>query len=118
MATRLTLRALSHKEDRLSPGHRLCAGCAEPIITRQILLRPVIAPPLIRHPQLVYVTRRASAAGKAQALEHPIVHSYVGRENQREWVQKVVEDIVELTGQLKARKHTSKDRAPPASRTA
>jgi pyruvate ferredoxin oxidoreductase beta subunit len=38
MATRLTLRALSHKEDRLSPGHRLCAGCAEPIIVRQILL--------------------------------------------------------------------------------
>jgi len=38
MATRLTLKALSHKEDRLSPGHRLCAGCAEPIIARQILL--------------------------------------------------------------------------------
>ena len=39
MATRLTLKALSHKgEERLSPGHRLCAGCAEPIIARQILL--------------------------------------------------------------------------------
>jgi len=38
MATRLTLKALSHHEDRISPGHRLCAGCAEPIIVRQILL--------------------------------------------------------------------------------
>ena len=38
MATRLTLKALSHKDERLSPGHRLCAGCAEPTIVRQVLL--------------------------------------------------------------------------------
>ncbi|MBC7224968.1 MAG: pyruvate ferredoxin oxidoreductase, partial [Anaerolineae bacterium] len=38
MATKLTPKALSHKEDRLAPGHRLCAGCAAPIIVRQILL--------------------------------------------------------------------------------
>ncbi|HEM60896.1 MAG TPA: pyruvate ferredoxin oxidoreductase [Chloroflexi bacterium] len=37
MATELKLKELSKKEDRLTPGHRLCAGCAAPIIVRQIL---------------------------------------------------------------------------------
>ncbi len=38
MATKLNLKELSKKEDRLAPGHRLCAGCGAPIIMRQILL--------------------------------------------------------------------------------
>ncbi len=38
MATKLTLKELSKKEDRLSSGHRLCAGCAAPIVVRQILM--------------------------------------------------------------------------------
>jgi len=45
MATALKLRELSKKEERLAPGHRLCAGCAAPIIVRQVLLaidEPVI----------------------------------------------------------------------------
>jgi len=37
MATRLVLKELAQREDRLSPGHRLCAGCGESIIVRQIL---------------------------------------------------------------------------------
>jgi len=37
MTTRLTLKELSRREDRLAPGHRLCAGCGESIIVRQIL---------------------------------------------------------------------------------
>ena len=37
MATKLTLKELSKREERLAPGHRLCAGCAESIIVRQIL---------------------------------------------------------------------------------
>ncbi|OQY23788.1 MAG: pyruvate ferredoxin oxidoreductase [Anaerolineaceae bacterium 4572_32.1] len=37
MATKLRLKDLSQREDRLAPGHRLCAGCAESIIVRQIL---------------------------------------------------------------------------------
>jgi pyruvate ferredoxin oxidoreductase beta subunit len=37
MATALKLKELSKKEDRLTPGHRLCAGCAAPIIVRQIM---------------------------------------------------------------------------------
>jgi pyruvate ferredoxin oxidoreductase beta subunit len=32
------LKELSHKEELFTEGHRLCAGCAEPIIARQILL--------------------------------------------------------------------------------
>jgi len=45
MATALKLKELSKKEERLAPGHRLCAGCAAPIIARQVLLaidEPVI----------------------------------------------------------------------------
>jgi len=42
-----TLRELSHREDRLEGGHRLCAGCGASIAVRQILLgagtEPVIA---------------------------------------------------------------------------
>jgi pyruvate ferredoxin oxidoreductase beta subunit len=34
---RLTLKVLSEREDRLGPGHRLCAGCGAPIVVRQIL---------------------------------------------------------------------------------
>jgi pyruvate ferredoxin oxidoreductase beta subunit len=37
MATRLTLKELSKREDRLSPGHRLCAGCGASIIVRQMM---------------------------------------------------------------------------------
>ncbi len=37
MATALKLKELSKKEDRLTSGHRLCAGCAAPIVVRQIL---------------------------------------------------------------------------------
>ncbi|MEW6094980.1 MAG: thiamine pyrophosphate-dependent enzyme [bacterium] len=33
-----TLKELSHKEELLSGGHRACAGCAEPIAVRQILM--------------------------------------------------------------------------------
>jgi len=41
----VNLRELSHTEERLVEGHRLCAGCAEPIIARQILMgtdKPVV----------------------------------------------------------------------------
>lgn len=38
MATALKLKELSQKEERLAPGHRLCPGCAAPIIVRQVLL--------------------------------------------------------------------------------
>ncbi len=33
-----TLRELSHREDRLEGGHRLCAGCGASIAVRQVLL--------------------------------------------------------------------------------
>lgn len=33
-----TLRELTHKRELIAPGHRLCAGCAEPIAIRQVLL--------------------------------------------------------------------------------
>ena len=32
------LKELSHREDRLAGGHRLCAGCGASIAVRQILL--------------------------------------------------------------------------------
>lgn len=41
----MNLRELSHSEVRLCEGHRLCAGCAEPIIARQVLMatdKPVV----------------------------------------------------------------------------
>ncbi len=37
MATALKLKELAQQPERLAPGHRLCAGCAEPIIVRQTL---------------------------------------------------------------------------------
>lgn len=37
MATKLIPKELAKKPDRLSSGHRLCAGCAAPIIVRQVL---------------------------------------------------------------------------------
>ena len=33
----ITLKEQSAKPERIAPGHRFCAGCAEPIILRQIL---------------------------------------------------------------------------------
>lgn len=42
-----TIRELSHREDRLEGGHRLCAGCGASIAVRQVLLgageTPVVA---------------------------------------------------------------------------
>ena len=37
MATKLNLKELSKREDRLAPGHRLCAGCGAGVVVRQIL---------------------------------------------------------------------------------
>ena len=40
------LKQLSHREERLTGGHRLCPGCGEPIAVRQILMsteHPVLA---------------------------------------------------------------------------
>lgn len=34
----ISLKELSKKKELFSPGHRACAGCAEPIAVRQILL--------------------------------------------------------------------------------
>ncbi len=36
--SKLTLKELSKKQDLLTGGHRLCAGCGAPIVVRQILL--------------------------------------------------------------------------------
>jgi len=36
--TKLTLKELSHKQNLLTGGHRLCAGCGASIIVRQVLL--------------------------------------------------------------------------------
>jgi pyruvate ferredoxin oxidoreductase beta subunit len=35
--TKLSLKEISRRPDRLGPGHRLCAGCGSPIVVRQIL---------------------------------------------------------------------------------
>ncbi len=46
MSTALKLKDLSKKEDLLTGGHRMCAGCGAPIIVRQILLaseKPLVA---------------------------------------------------------------------------
>jgi pyruvate ferredoxin oxidoreductase beta subunit len=46
MSTALKLKELSKKEELLTGGHRMCAGCGAPIIVRQILLaseRPLVA---------------------------------------------------------------------------
>ena len=37
MTLKVNLRDLSKQPDLLSPGHRLCPGCAEPIIVRHVL---------------------------------------------------------------------------------
>jgi pyruvate ferredoxin oxidoreductase beta subunit len=34
---KINLKELSQQEERLAPGHRMCAGCAEPIVVRQVL---------------------------------------------------------------------------------
>ncbi len=34
---KINLKEISNQEDKLAPGHRLCTGCAESIIVRQVL---------------------------------------------------------------------------------
>ena len=38
MSATTNLKVLSLRDDRYVEGHRLCAGCAEPIIARQVLM--------------------------------------------------------------------------------
>ena len=66
------------------------------------LTRNVIDLPPDRRPQLVYVTRRANADGHTQALEHPVVRCYLGRDDRGRWVQKAADEVVELTERLAA----------------
>jgi len=45
MSATTNLKVLSQRDDRYVEGHRLCAGCAEPIIARQVLMatdKPVV----------------------------------------------------------------------------
>ena len=44
----INLKEMSKEQDLLAPGHRLCAGCAETIVVRQVLHavgRPVVVAP-------------------------------------------------------------------------
>lgn len=46
MATGLTLKELSKKEDRFTHGHRMCSGCGAPTVVKMVLLAtdyPVVA---------------------------------------------------------------------------
>jgi pyruvate ferredoxin oxidoreductase beta subunit len=46
MATSLALKELAKREDRLAPGHRMCAGCTAPVVVRMVLNaidEPVVA---------------------------------------------------------------------------
>ncbi|MDX9714299.1 MAG: thiamine pyrophosphate-dependent enzyme [Dissulfurispiraceae bacterium] len=46
MATPLSLKELSKKEERLTSGHRMCSGCGAPIVVKMVMLAtdyPVIA---------------------------------------------------------------------------
>ncbi|MEW6003476.1 MAG: thiamine pyrophosphate-dependent enzyme, partial [Nitrospirota bacterium] len=46
MATALRLKELSKKEDLLTHGHRMCAGCGAPIVVKMVLIAsdyPIIA---------------------------------------------------------------------------
>lgn len=46
MATTLSLKELSKREELFSPGHRLCAGCGAPIVVKMVLMAsdyPIVA---------------------------------------------------------------------------
>lgn len=54
----------------------------------------------IRRPQLVYVTRRASAEGTLQALRHPVVRHYIDRDTKGKWVDNVAKAVVDLADEI------------------
>src|SRR3972149_301630 len=33
----INLKQIANVEDKFAPGHRLCPGCAEPVVVRQVL---------------------------------------------------------------------------------
>ena len=47
MSERLTLREAAKIEDLLMSGHRLCAGCAHPIIGRMIMKASADTPTIV-----------------------------------------------------------------------
>lgn len=55
-----------------------------------------------RRPRLVYVTRRTSAAGLAQALRHPLVRHYVQRDDGHQWVDAAAEAALGLAAEAQA----------------
>lgn len=77
------------------------------------LTRDVIDLPLLRRPQLVYVTRRAGAAGSTQAQRHPVVRCYVKRDGQGQWVDDVLEAVLDLLEQLEAGEPPPTTTTPP-----
>jgi len=56
----------------------------------------------LRRPQLVYVSRRATAAGRAELVNHPLVRRYVTRDERDLWVGEVAEAVLGLVEHLKA----------------
>ena len=52
-----------------------------------------------RRPQLVYVTCGVTATGKAQMLQHPLLHACVERDDGTRWVEAAAESVFDLAVQ-------------------
>ncbi len=66
-----------------------------------------------RRPQLIYVTRSASADGTRQALGHPLIRHYLKRDGRDRWIEQAAEAAADLAGG-----HAAVAGRTPARRTA
>ena len=66
------------------------------------LTRDVLNAAPLHRPQVVYVTGRYRLNGRAQAEGHPVVRSYIKRDDKGQWVEATYEAVLELVEQLKA----------------
>ena len=68
-----TLKELSRRPERLSPGHRMCPGCGAPILVRMALRIPEMGAVLVGADETVV----AKAHNQPIALKDPSAHAEI-----------------------------------------
>jgi DNA-binding NtrC family response regulator len=68
-----------------------------------------------RQPRVVYLTHRSTAAGFAQAAQHPLIKRYINRDDGNQWVTDAAQAVLVLVEQMKAETAAVAPAATPSS---
>ena len=98
LVVRLATEAMAHPVIAIDDEHGMPNNATWLVTLKQSVQKAL---PL-RRPQVIYVTSQYKLIGRAQAQDHPVVRSYIRRDDEDTWVNAAYESVLELVEQLKA----------------